>query len=298
VARVAQGKIDLRRRPVDLRAVVDVALQSERMRFADKAQRFAVDVPEDPVVVDGDRARLQQIVGNLLNNAAKYTPAGGAISVTLHRAAGEAVVRVQDTGVGIPPDRIGTIFKLFSQLHTELSRSAGGLGIGLSLVKRLVEMHGGTVDVHSEGEGRGSCFTITLPLAPEQTMLPEPTSTAEPKGRGWRILLIEDNADAREVLRLGLELEGQHVDVAADGEAGIAQARANGPDVVLVDIGLPDVDGYEVARRIRKAQGPRLFLIALTGYGQAEDRRRAAEAGFDAHLTKPVTVKEILRLLS
>jgi PAS domain S-box-containing protein len=294
VTRVVQGKIDLRRQPVDLRAVVDVAVQSERLRFADKAQRLDVVVPPEPVTIDGDQARLQQIVGNLLNNAVKYTPAGGAISVSLQRDAGDAVLRVEDSGPGIPPDRLGSIFELFTQVHPG---AAAGLGVGLALVKRLVDLHGGIVEAESEGEGHGSRFTVRLPLAPANGAAPEPTAS-RPGDRALRVLVIEDNADARDVLQLGLSLAGHQADTAADGAAGLARACATHPDAVLVDIALPDVDGYEVARGIRKELGSGPLLIALTGYGRPEDRRRASEAGFDAHVTKPATVEQIVRLLS
>jgi PAS domain S-box-containing protein len=298
VSRITRGKIDLRRQPLDVRPIVEVVLQSEGMRFADKGHRLEVALPEAPVFVHADPARLQQIIGNLLNNAAKYTPAGGAIALTVRCDGGDAVIQVDDTGRGIPPGRMQSIFKLFSRLDAGRFPSEAGLGVGLFLAKRLVEMHEGSIEAHSEGTDRGSRFTVRLPLAPVPAAAVDRPPTAHPVCAGHRILVVEDNADARELLRLGLELQGQHVAVAADGTEGVSLATARQPDVVLIDIGLPGLDGYEVACRIREELGSGPLLVALTGYGEPEDRRRSREAGFDAHLTKPVTVEQILRLLA
>jgi signal transduction histidine kinase len=295
VARITQGKIELRSEIVDLRALVDLAVQSERPRVDFKRQRLEVSVPEQPVTVHGDATRLQQIVANLLNNASKYTPEGGAIALRLAREGDQAVLALRDTGCGIPRERLQTVFDLFVQLDSGLERAEGGLGIGLTLVKRLVEQHGGTVDARSDGTGRGSEFVVRLPsVAP--TPAPRAAAVA-PAKRVRSILLIEDNDDAREALQLGLELEGQRVLAAADGETGIAIALRERPDVVFLDVGLPGVDGYEVARRLRAKLGAGPVLVALTGYGQAADRARSREAGFDVHVTKPASVADVLRAL-
>jgi CheY-like chemotaxis protein len=234
-------------------------------------------------------------VANLLNNAVKYTPAGGAIQVTIERGAGEAVLRVRDSGPGIPADHLGSIFELFTQVHPDVVASGDGLGIGLALVKRLVELHGGTVEAASEGDDRGACFTVTLPLASLAAASPASTAgSAGSGGRALRVVVVEDDADARELFRLGLRLAGHQVEVAGDAATGVEQACATHPDVVIVDIG-SDVERHEVARRIRAKLGPAPFLIALTGFAGPDDRRRASEAGFDAHVTKPATVEDLLR---
>jgi CheY-like chemotaxis protein len=260
-----------------------------------------VAVPVGELIVAADPIRLVQVFGNLLNNAAKYTEAGGQISVSGCSVQGEAVVRVKDTGLGITPELLPRVFTLFTQADSSLVRSRGGLGVGLTLVRQLVEMHGGRVTVHSEGLGRGSEFVVYLPLnqgTPDQA---HPIASAPSPGaqhRPLRILVVEDSRDAREMLRLSLELEGHDVEVAMDGPQGVLHARALTPDVVLIDIGLPGLDGYEVARRIRGALGEAVLLVALTGYGDAESRRLTAAAGFDHHVVKPVDPMELVRQLA
>ena len=296
VARISQGKIVLRRETLDLRAVVDLALQGERHRMDAKRQRLAITMPSEPVLVHGDPARLQQVVSNLVNNASKYTEAGGDIAVEIGVAEDEVRLVVRDSGAGIPAQKLESIFELFVQLDTPLARSEGGLGIGLTLVRRLVEQHDGRVEVHSAGAGAGSTFTVTLPLA--APMAAAAAVEPRPVGGGPRdVLLIEDNDDAREALRLGLEMAGHRVRVASDGASGIAQAMQARPDVAVIDVGLPGLDGYQVAQALRQKLGRDLLLVALTGYGQSDDRRRAREAGFDVHLTKPAGVEELERVL-
>jgi CheY-like chemotaxis protein len=296
VARISQGKITLRREIVDLRAVVDLAIDSERHRLNAKRQRLRVEVAPGPTHVHGDPARLQQIVSNLLNNASKYTAADGDIAVELTSEAGHATLTVRDNGAGIPADKLASIFDLFFQLETPLARSEGGLGIGLTLVHRLVEQHGGTITAASPGVGRGSTFVVTLPLAPAPR---ESATAAAPAAHvPCHVLLIEDNDDAREALRAGLELAGYRVTVAADGASGIDRATTLRPDVAVVDVGLPGVDGYAVARRLREKFGRAIVLVALTGYSQPEDRRRALDAGFDVHLPKPAGVDDLARVLN
>jgi len=244
----------------------------------------------------GDAARLQQIVGNLLSNATRYTSMGGTIALGLADEAGRAVLRVRDDGVGIPPERLETIFDLFVQVGPRQARAEAGLGIGLTLVKRLVELHGGRVCARSDGPGHGAEFVVDLPLADADrtAAVKEPPI---PLGRR-RIVVIEDNDDAREVLVTLLRLDGHEVEAAPTGLAGIELASARSPDVVLVDVGLPDLDGFEVCRRLRHTLGHRGRLIAVTGYGQARDRERSAAAGFDAHLVKPVDAADLAAALA
>ena len=296
VARAARGKIQLRRGPTTLDAVIADALETTRARIEARGHDIVVSLPATPVAIDVDGTRLSQAVANVLDNAAKYTASGGRIEVTGSRDGRQAVLRVHDTGVGIAGDMLTRIFDLFTQVETSLARTQGGLGVGLTLASTLVEMHGGSLEAASEGEGRGSEFTLRLPLA-EAEAAPAAASSA-PGTSGRNILVVEDNADAREMLRVALELDGHHVEVAADGLEGVETALRLHPDVALVDIGLPGLDGYEVARRVRESLGDDVRLIALTGYGQAEDRRRTREAGFDAHLVKPVDQEMLGALLA
>jgi CheY-like chemotaxis protein/anti-sigma regulatory factor (Ser/Thr protein kinase) len=254
-------------------------------------------MPAEPVTVYGDAARLQQVVANLLHNASKYTPARGRISVSVHQRDHEAVVQVRDTGIGIPPDKLASVFDLFVQLDPSLERSQGGLGIGLTLVKRIVELHGGTVYARSEGPGRGAEFTVRLPLAAPMAL--EATAPPAPpvQTTARRVLVIEDHPDGREALACTLERYGHEVLSAATGQEGIDTALSARPDIALVDIGLPDVDGYEVARRLRERLAHGIRLVALTGYGQPQDRARARAAGFDAHLVKPIEPDQLAQTL-
>jgi CheY-like chemotaxis protein/anti-sigma regulatory factor (Ser/Thr protein kinase) len=284
------------RRPLDLAEAVRqcVTMFGE----TDRTSRHRLTLETEPVWVDADQTRIEQITENLVTNALKYTPAGGAIHLRVHRDAGEAVLRVRDSGAGIPRELLPRVFDLFVQGARTLDRNEGGLGIGLTLVRQLVEMHGGTVEAASEGAGRGSTFTVRLPAIPGPPPAPLLAPPERPGARGRRILIVEDAADAREMLRVALELSGHEVHEAEDGPGGIEAACRVRPDVALIDIGLPGVDGYEVARRIRAATGgERIRLIALTGYGQPEDRRRSLEAGFDAHLLKPVTPDHLEQLI-
>lgn len=242
--------------------------------------------------MDADPVRLEEVITNLVNNAARYTPPKGHIRVTAGREGASAVLRVRDDGVGIPGDLLPHVFDLFRQAERTSDRSEGGLGIGLTIVQNLVTLHGGTITVDSE-PGRGSEFVVRLPLgtaARACPVVPAPTpATVSP----LRILVIEDNADSREMLQAMLALDGHRVEVADDGPGGVEVARSTRPDVALIDIGLPGLDGYEVGRRIRSELGEAVTLVALTGYGQAEDRKRTEEAGFDAHLLKPVSPEDI-----
>jgi PAS domain S-box-containing protein len=282
VTRVTTGRIALDRRAVDLAAFVG------RMVAAWRPPGRRVTLDTTPVWVEADETRLEQILSNLLGNAVKFTPAGGSVAIRVAAEGDEAVVRVEDTGIGIPAELIDRIFDLFVQGERSPDRAQGGLGIGLTLVRRLVEQHGGRITATSGGVGRGSVFTVRLPAIVAQAPVREPIASSAPAGRR-RILVVEDNEDAREMLRIVLEGEGHTVYEAADGQAAVAQTLSLAPDVALIDIGLPGLDGYEVARRVRAASaGTPITLVALTGYGRADDRRRAEEAGFDLHLVKPV----------
>ena len=295
VSRVTMGKIVLTCRPVDLMEIVGRCLES----FETDGRTRAHDVSFDgrSVWIDGDETRLEQIAGNLMTNALKYTPAGGRIRVWVGPEHGDAVLRVQDTGIGIPTERLPQIFDLFFQGERTLDRSRGGLGVGLTLVKRLTELHGGRVTAASDGVNQGSTFTVHLPaVAPVRRN--ETQRTHQGRGAPQRIVVIEDNTDARDMLKTALELAGHLVWDAEDGPRGIEEVRIRKPDAVVIDIGLPTLDGYEVGRRLRELPGGRaLRLIALTGYGQAVDRRRSADAGFDAHLLKPIDLAHLQRVI-
>jgi CheY-like chemotaxis protein len=294
VARVSQGKIELHRCPVDLAGIVSTAVEDHRGEIEGAGHSLTLTLPPQAVVVDGDRTRLLQVIGNLLHNARKYTARGGHISISLEPADLTAKVRVRDNGIGIPSEMLSRIFDLFFQGEASPARAGGGLGIGLTLVRRLVELHDGTVEAVSDGPGCGTEFIVRFPLT-QSSVVDEPQ---EALGAGpvpsLRILLIEDHDDTREMVGRGLQLLGQTVTLASNGETGLEMALAHPPDAAVIDIGLPASDGYEIARRLRAAFGHRVRLVALTGHGQAEDRRLVREAGFDAHLVKPVAPKDVL----
>jgi signal transduction histidine kinase len=296
VSRVAMGKVALERERFELAEALGNLLNV--WRASGRLERHQVTMQAKPVWVDADRARIEQIASNLLDNAVKFTPAGKKIGVHLSQEDDWAVVRVTDEGEGLAPGLAERMFELFVQGERGLDRAAGGLGVGLALVKRLTEMHGGTVSATSGGAGQGATFTIRLPavLAPAARSAP---GASAPRLEPRRVLIVEDNDDTRQMLHEALAYSGHDVREARDGTSGIALAAEQAPDVALIDIGLPDVDGYEVARRLRAAPGGRrMGLIAITGYGQAEDQRRAYEAGFDAHLTKPVAPERLKQVMA
>jgi two-component system CheB/CheR fusion protein len=295
VSRVVQNKIELRREIIDLRCIMDEVVSAARHVFEENGVRMHLDGGEEPLWVDGDAVRLQQIIVNLLNNAAKYNSTGGNAWLTLRRDQDEVFIRVKDDGIGIEPHMQAYIFEAFVQAETTLARSRGGMGLGLTLVRSIVEMHGGTVSMRSEGLGRGSEFEVRLPYVRVKQTKPAPTEP-EPKKLevSHRIVLVEDRSDSRETLRMLLEAHGYQVETASDGEEGITLITSLRPTVALVDIGLPKVDGYEVARRVRPHVGRDTRLVALTGYGQHQDREHALASGFDEHVVKPVD-PEILR---
>ena len=295
VERVVSGKIQLNRRPLDMAEAVRRAVGSFT---GDAGLDRHIDVRTEPVWVDGDAVRLEQVLTNLVTNAVKYTPGGSRIRVALRGDGHEAVVTVEDTGVGIPPELLPFIFDMFVQGDRTLDRARGGLGIGLTLVRRLVELHGGTVVASSGGVGHGSRFTVRLrriPAAETSLRLSCPPGRVKPR----RVLLIEDSHDAREMFRMMLELEGHVVYGAADGARGFELMVAEHPHVAIIDIGLPGLDGYQVARRIREhPNGRAMLLVAVTGYGFPSDHQHSAEAGFDHHLVKPVDPDALARLLA
>ncbi|MFL5380334.1 MAG: ATP-binding protein [Myxococcales bacterium] len=298
VSRITRGKVELRRAPLDVVDAVRNAVFTVRQAIDERRHTLELVLPAEPVWVHGDTTRIEQVVWNLLSNAAKYTEPGGRIRVSLERRGTDAVLRVRDTGIGIPPPMLEGIFELFAQLDQSAARTRGGLGVGLTLVRSLVEMHGGSVRARSDGAGKGTEFEVRLPMLAEA---PAPSPVREDtllKAERARLLLIEDNPDIGETLRDLLEILGHRVDLASDGLRGVQMALALKPDAALVDIGLPGIDGYEVAQRLRADPvGREMLLVALTGYGRPEDREKALEAGFDAHLVKPVDPEDLTSLI-
>jgi PAS domain S-box-containing protein len=291
VSRITTGSFRLRRESGDLRGVVERAADASRPSVVQRRHELSTTLPSEPIWVYGDPTRLEQVVVNLVVNAAKYTDEGGRISISLAREGDEAVLRVRDTGVGIAPELLPRIFDLFTQAERSLDRSQGGLGVGLTVVRRIVEMHGGRVEARSDGVGRGSEFVVRLPTAEAPAgaaaTARSPKAQASPDDRR-RVLVVDDNRDAADTTAILLRRAGHEVRVAYDGPAGLGAALAWRPDVVVLDLGLPEMDGYEVARRIRSEGVNGMRLVAVSGYGQEIDRRRSREAGFDAHLVKPV----------
>lgn len=303
VSRIDQGKINLKREHIDLAEVVRRAIDTSEQLYRDREHELTLDLADEPLPLDGDPVRLEQVVDNLLTNAAKYTPEGGRVEVRTRRVDGRALLTVSDNGVGISEEMLGRIFQLFAQADDSLDRSSGGLGLGLALVERLVGLHGGTVAAHSEGEGEGSRFTVRLPLATgdadNNDRDEEATSVENSVDRTLSVLLVEDNEDAREMLALLLQGRGFEVTTAGDGVRGVERFDEDGPfDAAVIDIGLPELDGYGVGREIRSREGGGgVLLVALSGYGRDEDRERSSAAGFDHHLVKPVEPAELCKIL-
>ncbi|WP_429300973.1 PAS domain S-box protein [Paraburkholderia sp. GAS199] len=299
VSRITQGKLELRKQRLELARAMQSAMESARPTVQASSHHLSVTLPREALYLDADPTRLSQMILNLLNNAAKYTPPGGDIALTAEREGNEAVISVRDSGIGIPREHLASVFEMFSQLAPALERSQGGLGIGLALVRGLAELHGGSVAAFSAGPGSGSEFVIRLPLAqsalvPEDDALPDAPHTA-----GLRVVVVDDNADAAESLAMVLELEGHQLRTAGDGIAGLELIREFAPHVVILDIGLPLLNGYEVARQIRSDDNNAgILLIAVTGWGQQQDKQSAESAGFDHHFTKPVDPRELQRVLN
>lgn len=298
-ARLAHGKLQLQRRVVDLAAVAEHLCEDLRAPFEERGVTLRLETRDAPLWVDADETRLAQAIGNLLHNGLKFTPAGGRVEVSLRREREDARLVVRDTGAGIAPDELERVFEPFVQAREAQRHAHGGLGIGLPLAKGLVEAHGGSLTARSEGRGRGAELTMVLPLAPA----PPGDRSREPPvaaARPLTVLLIEDDPDFRESLAELLRLEGHRVEVAGDGRSGVELARSVRPDVILCDLGLPDLDGCEIARRLRSSPDPAVAgcrLIALSGFAHPEDARRSAEAGFDAHVSKPPTLARLQELL-
>ncbi len=300
VSRITRGKVELRKERVQLSAVVGSAVETSRPLVEEMGHELTVTLPPQPVIVDADTTRLAQVILNLLTNAAKYTDRGGKIWLTSERQGSDVLVSVRDTGMGIPADQLPRIFDMFSQVEGGESRSQGGLGIGLALVRRLVEMHGGRIEAHSGGPGRGSEFVVRLPVVAEASV-PQAVGTDDPAApkSSFRILIVDDNRDGADSLSLMLKVMGNDTRTAYDGEEAVAAAGKFRPDVILLDIGLPKLNGYEACRRIRQQPGGKeLVIIAQTGWGQDEDRQRTHEAGFDHHLVKPVDPQALMKLLA
>jgi two-component system, sensor histidine kinase len=303
VSRIATGKVVLQRELVDMRTVVQVAVESSQPMIDAAGHRLQLQLPAQEVRVIGDLSRLAQAVGNLLNNAAKYTPAGGRIAVTLGQADGEAVVNVADNGVGIPPDMLARVFDLFAQVDRTLDRAQGGLGIGLSLVRSLMTLHGGGVSVHSDGADRGSRFTLRLPSVPIEDRAPPQPLTGNPSHapprRTRRILVVDDNTDAADSLAMLLNLHGHRTQVEYSASAALLAAQEFTPDAIFCDLGMPGMGGHEFAARLRRDRRfVATLLVAVTGWGGEEDQRLSRAAGFDAHLTKPVELDAVEQVMA
>ena len=299
VARITQNKVEMRFERADLRAVLQSVAEAARPAIEAQAHTLRLDLPDRPLHVRADATRLAQVFTNLLNNAAKYTARGGRIGIAARPSGTRALVTVEDTGVGIPQEMLPHIFDMFTQFPGHRDRSHGGLGIGLTLARRLVELHGGTIEAASPGPGLGSVFTVSLPSAVEAVAEERsPVSRQRQQRRACRILVADDNADALEMLQIMLSLHGHEVTVAADGAAAVAMATSLKPQIAFLDIGMPRMDGYEAARQIRKALGGSVVLVALTGWGQDQDKLRSREAGFDHHLTKPPEPEALESLIS
>ena len=302
LSRLVSGKIVLKKQIIDLRDAVRQSMETVAAAAARQKVTVELKPVSVPLPVDVDPVRADQIITNVLTNAIKYTPEGGHVKVTFERKGDCAEVHVVDDGVGIDPDRIGTIFELFAQAENAIGRAQGGMGIGLALVRNLLQLHGGSITARSDGVGKGSEFIVSFPLAvPQEAAIAADRRVAMAASNDdhpRRIVIVEDNADVRELLRLKLRRLGHTVDAVADGPAGVSAIVSGKPDLALVDIGLPGLDGYEVASQVRQSLGPDVVLVAVSGFGQPEDKRRAMEAGFDEHITKPADVTDIENLLA
>lgn len=300
VSRITRGKVDLRKEQIPLSIAINSAVETSRPLIEQMGHTLNLSQPSQPILVDVDVTRLAQVFSNLLNNAAKYSEHGSRIDLTVQRLRSDVKVIVRDNGIGIAADQLPHIFDMFTQVDRSLERSQGGLGIGLTLVKRLVEMHGGSVEAKSGGHGHGAEFVVTLPVSFESTSASATSGVETPAhGSKLRILIVDDNQDGANSLAMMLKLIGNETRTAYDGEQGIDVAEAYRPDVILFDIGLPKLNGYEACRRIRqRAWGKTPIIIAVTGWGQEEDRRRSQEAGFDHHLVKPVDPRALMQLLA
>lgn len=301
LSRITRNVVELKREPVELHAIANAALENARPMAEEHRHRLETDIEPGPLWVHGDPARLLQIVDNLLNNACKYTEDGGRITLRARRAGDRCIIEVSDTGVGVAPDKAAAVFTMFGQVNPAMQATKGGLGIGLAVVRRLVELHGGSIAVRSDGLGQGSTFTVMLPRLEHVEPLPKPGAAAAESDELGRleVLVVDDNVDGADTLAMVLRIAGVKTRTAHSAAEAIAAAEAMQPDAVLLDVGLPDGSGLDVARRIRAtAWGRRALLVAITGWGRAEDRARTAEAGFDTHLVKPVDANQVIALLT
>ncbi len=300
ISRVSEGKIELRREHVQVSEAVRLGLEISQPLIESAGHTLDVDLPAEPLWLDADLTRISQVVGNLLNNAAKYTPEGGVISLAVRADAADAVILVADNGIGIPPEMLSQVFELFTQVDANLDRSRGGLGIGLALVKQLVELHGGEISAASPGLGRGAVFTVRLPRAapPLQPAAPQPAQPSQATQR-LKVLVVDDSLEISHTLGWMLEELGHDFQLAHDGKTALETAKAFMPDTVLLDIGLQGMDGYAVCKAFRREEAFRgVPIIAHTGWGQGRDKSRAAEAGFDHYLVKPVALGDLEKLLA
>jgi signal transduction histidine kinase/ActR/RegA family two-component response regulator len=299
VSRISRNRLVLRRERVELTTIVNNAVEACRPQIDAARHTLTIDLPTQPLVLHADAARLVQVIGNLLTNATKYTEPGGRISLTARRVGEQAVITVSDNGCGIPPELLPRAFEMFSQLDATLDRAQGGLGIGLTLVKRLVELHEGTITAHSEGHGRGTEFVIHLPALPDEAIPVRPAEpTASSQSARRKILVVDDNRDSATTLAMLLKITGNELQTAHDGQEAVTKAEQFRPEVILLDLGMPIMDGYEACRAIRlQPWGRPMKIIALTGWGQESDRRQSREAGFDAHLVKPVEHAVLVKTL-
>ncbi len=301
ISRISRGKIELKRRRIELASSMHQAVEVVRSLYKDMNHELTITLPQQPIYLNADPTRLVQIVGNLLNNACKFTDNGGRISLVVQREGEQALIRVRDNGIGIEAEQLPRIFEMFTQIDTSLERSISGLGIGLTLVKNLVEMHGGTVEAKSAGKDQGSEFLVRLPAIGE-TSNPLPLQETEiktPRSAPCRILVVDDNRDAAKTLALLLKLSGNETLTAYDGIEAVEAAATFLPDAILLDIGLPNLNGYEVCRRIREQSwGEKTVIVALTGWGQEEDREKSVQAGFNGHMVKPVEFTALTNLLA
>jgi CheY-like chemotaxis protein len=296
VSRITSGKFELRRAPCELREIIDVAVEGTHILIEELGHHFLVSLPSEPLRLNADLVRVAQIIGNLIGNAAKYTPAGGEIALIAERDGDWIDIRVSDNGIGMEPEILGEIFELFSQAqHAELRRR-GGIGVGLALARSLTEMHGGFLRADSKGRGAGSTFTLRLPLLTTALQPATTDANAMAPTLRKRVLILDDNVDAAKTLGHLLTLMGHDIVLAHTGLDAVSIAQEFHPQIALLDIGLPDIDGHEVARRIRQANLDTL-LVAVTGWGAEADRENSLKAGFDVHLTKPVSLTEINALL-
>jgi signal transduction histidine kinase/CheY-like chemotaxis protein len=300
VARVTSGKVTLQREPIDLELVIQRCVHGAELAARARAITLHATASEQPLVIDGDLVRLEEVFNNLIANALKYSPEHSRVEIAARRDGDRCVVEVIDTGIGIAGDMLGRVFDLFAQAESTLDRSQGGLGVGLTLVRALVELHGGSIEARSDGLGLGTRFVVRFPLsaAPARPTTPSHREVLASEPVGVRVVLVEDNLDFLEMTKALLEASGALVETASDGNAGAALILTGQPDIAFVDIGLPGIDGYQVARRIRANGNTSSYLVAISGYGQPEDHQRALAAGFDQHLTKPVTAASLKQAIA